>query len=871
MAGGRGAKRTAANVDRYGKNNRDEEVAADDASVNSAGDESEMEPEADNEGGEAHETPKEWTLPDGSPVFRIGKKSLRLDPRRNRRGNGEDSSELDTDEERENAADSEFEDNSPVVPLIPSPTVLRAPKRSAAPTRAPQPTAPAAQKVPERASQKPAQQPRSSSDKKKEPSQLYASPLLLLLLLLALLLGATIMFFLFQSYWPAIILTPAGLTNATIINPIISSSPAVVDAHRKIEELKNESNEKLSSLSKKLQEIDGKLHEMDSNIRRDLKAANDKSNKEILEKIDKDHKDAADRLNKQREELIKEIAALKKHVNEEMAKKLDISDFEKKLAPGLEAAREKLSKEIQLLAARIKVLEDKPSAPVTTNPTGNPSGTPASSDAINKLSNELNTLKNEQKKMDAVVEALRSAEKETKAQIANLLSTPAADQAIVTIINKYLTTGSDAKMRESIQKLAFDVVTQSKDFKHLLREVAELTVKANTLTNDMATNKNTIDKTAASLETLTGAEVKNEKRISTLETKVATLQSQTTPNPNPTGTPTVGAAELAALTQRVNELEAKLGSNNGKDEAAISALRSELQTLNAKTNDIANNVNQVDSRRIGDKEELMKKIEESVAKLESRIRDFSSNPGSGSNPGSSNPENAIPASQLETIRQFVVDEISKKVSGATSSSVGQADHALYTNGARVILAGTGWNPSVSWPSSSGGGLLGLFGLFSKTPSKNVPSVALEPTMTPGFCWPFPGNQANFSVGLSCKVAPTAFTIDHIPFSEAIHPGSMPKEFSVYGIKLAEANSFTSAQRVVLIANAEYRRDGPTAQTFNVDKNALTGQEFDAYTLEIRSNYGEKTYTCLYRFRVHGKRSPRCDIHGNVKDLQQETA
>jgi hypothetical protein len=30
---------------------------------------------------------------------------------------------------------------------------------------------------------------------------------------------------------------------------------------------------------------------------------------------------------------------------------------------------------------------------------------------------------------------------------------------------------------------------------------------------------------------------------------------------------------------------------------------------------------------------------------------------------------------------------------------------------------------------------------------------------------------------------------------------------------------------------------------------------DAVTLEIKSNYGNPSFTCLYRFRVHGEQIP----------------
>ena len=49
----------------------------------------------------------------------------------------------------------------------------------------------------------------------------------------------------------------------------------------------------------------------------------------------------------------------------------------------------------------------------------------------------------------------------------------------------------------------------------------------------------------------------------------------------------------------------------------------------------------------------------------------------------------------------------------------------------------------------------------------------------------------------------------------------------------------------------YDADGDPLQTFDVENKENT-EEFEMVELDILSNHGNMEYTCLYRFRVHGK-------------------
>lgn len=56
---------------------------------------------------------------------------------------------------------------------------------------------------------------------------------------------------------------------------------------------------------------------------------------------------------------------------------------------------------------------------------------------------------------------------------------------------------------------------------------------------------------------------------------------------------------------------------------------------------------------------------------------------------------------------------------------------------------------------------------------------------------------------------------------------------------------------VLLGSFNYTTEGLPLQQFKVDE-AATDRAFDTVELKILTNHGNIHYTCLYRFRVHGK-------------------
>ncbi|NXC83538.1 SUN1 protein, partial [Cercotrichas coryphoeus] len=123
---------------------------------------------------------------------------------------------------------------------------------------------------------------------------------------------------------------------------------------------------------------------------------------------------------------------------------------------------------------------------------------------------------------------------------------------------------------------------------------------------------------------------------------------------------------------------------------------------------------------------------------------------------------------------------------------------------------------------------------------------VQPDMYPGNCWAFKGSQGYLVVRLSMKIYPTAFTLEHIPktLSPTGNITSAPRNFSVYGLD----DEYQEEGK--LLGEYVYDQDGEPLQMFPV-----MGKNEDAFQiveLRIFSNWGHAEYTCLYRFRVHGK-------------------
>ncbi|KAM6320301.1 SUN domain-containing protein 1 isoform 3-T6 [Podargus strigoides] len=202
--------------------------------------------------------------------------------------------------------------------------------------------------------------------------------------------------------------------------------------------------------------------------------------------------------------------------------------------------------------------------------------------------------------------------------------------------------------------------------------------------------------------------------------------------------------------------------------------------------------------------------------------------------------NAVTNAGISGITEAQVQIIVKNALKLYSQDkTGMVDFALESGGGGILST----RCSESYETKTA--LISLFGIpvwyFSQSPR-----VVIQPDVYPGNCWAFKGSQGYLVVRLSMKIYPTAFSVEHIPktLSPTGNISSAPRNFSVYGLDDEYQEEGT------LLGQYAYDQEGEPLQMFPVmeeNENA-----FQIVELRIFSNWGHAEYTCLYRFRVHGK-------------------
>ncbi|XP_064542643.1 klaroid protein isoform X1 [Drosophila montana] len=175
-----------------------------------------------------------------------------------------------------------------------------------------------------------------------------------------------------------------------------------------------------------------------------------------------------------------------------------------------------------------------------------------------------------------------------------------------------------------------------------------------------------------------------------------------------------------------------------------------------------------------------------------------------------------------------------------ADKTGLVDFALESAGGQILS--TRCTESYQTKSAQ----ISVFGIPLWYPS-NTPRVAISPNVQPGECWAFQGFPGFLVLKLNSLVYVTGFTLEHI--SKSLSPtgriDSAPRNFTVWGLE------HEKDQEPVLFGEYEYQDNNASLQFFAV-QNVDIKRPFEIVELRIESNHGQPDYTCLYRFRVHGK-------------------
>ena len=222
----------------------------------------------------------------------------------------------------------------------------------------------------------------------------------------------------------------------------------------------------------------------------------------------------------------------------------------------------------------------------------------------------------------------------------------------------------------------------------------------------------------------------------------------------------------------------------------------------------------------------------------------------------------------ETV-QFSEEEVSRIIKSELvtydADKTGKFDFALESAGGTIVST----RCTQTYDASTA--VYSVWGIPIWWESVNGPRAILQPGANPGQCWAVKGDGSGLSappisvvVRLSDHVKVDSVTLEHIP--ETLSPDgnikSAPKEFSVLG--LYDIND----PNPVLLGNFTYIIGNRPVQTFQIppkeskDLEMVDKNNFPLVELKIHSNYGNPTYTCVYRFRVHG--NPNTEAKTNFR-------
>ncbi|XP_075885254.1 uncharacterized protein LOC142890242 [Nelusetta ayraudi] len=143
----------------------------------------------------------------------------------------------------------------------------------------------------------------------------------------------------------------------------------------------------------------------------------------------------------------------------------------------------------------------------------------------------------------------------------------------------------------------------------------------------------------------------------------------------------------------------------------------------------------------------------------------------------------------------------------------------------------------------------LSGITSFLFSSNLRRVVIQEQtpLHPGNCWCFSGGEGHLVVSLAQPAAVSHVTLGHISKSQSPtgNTSSAPRKFSVYGL-------WNTRDPGVYLGTVTYNIDGPSFQTSRLGNPSE--DSFCYVKLQVHNNWGNKDYTCIYSFKIHGSTS-----------------
>lgn len=259
------------------------------------------------------------------------------------------------------------------------------------------------------------------------------------------------------------------------------------------------------------------------------------------------------------------------------------------------------------------------------------------------------------------------------------------------------------------------------------------------------------------------------------------------------------------------------------------AFYTELQNLKAQTGDIEESLLKLKGSGVLTKDDVLGLLNQVVDKRASE--------GEGQ------------ALSLDDIRAVARRMVEVEIERHAADGLGMVDYAVGTGGGRVVHHSEGY-------LHANGRKWGLaaVGSFLKTGSPMHPYAGkvLEPSFgEPGQCLPLKGSRVFVDIALRTAIFVNAVTLEHVAKSVAYDRSSAPKEFRIFGWLHQQKEEISEeTQQMFLLGEFTYDLERSSVQTFNLPLDS-TGKLVNLIKLDVLSNHGSPSHTCIYRLRVHG--------------------
>ncbi|XP_059075907.1 SUN domain-containing protein 1-like isoform X2 [Cryptomeria japonica] len=204
---------------------------------------------------------------------------------------------------------------------------------------------------------------------------------------------------------------------------------------------------------------------------------------------------------------------------------------------------------------------------------------------------------------------------------------------------------------------------------------------------------------------------------------------------------------------------------------------------------------------------------------------------------------------LDDVRAVARRLVEAEIERHAADGLGRVDYALGSGGGRVVQHSEGYFPG----NGKRLGFLSL-NLFRKSVGGMHPYAArvLDPSFgEPGHCLPLKGSRVFVVIALRTAVFAEAVTLEHVAKSNAYDRSSAPKHFRIFGWLRRLEGMSEEALQMFLLGEFTYDLKKSNAQTFNLPIET-TGKLVNMIKLDVQSNHGSSSHTCIYRLRVHGK-------------------